>query len=256
MSTTSLIILASLVAICALAALWLIQYRQQKAIERARKSVIYTDSMRELHQAAEQAACLIDTKVIEFCAHQLINLADKLNQLGTAKNKIAAQALQAAHQWIDNPALLKQKNDTVISESNATSIRSAMKTLMRHVREAATRRECSVPAANQLIRALRTANLRLSAQFYLQKGDSAAKLNTPRLALLHYRKLKGILVKQKKLPEELKATLSQLDELIQQQQDLQKQQNDNNADKRLEAEFDKLEEQDQDWEKKKQMYDD
>ena len=256
MSTTSLVILASLVAISALAALWLIQYRQHKAIERARKSVIYTDSMRELHQAVEQAASLIDNKVIEFCAQQLIKLADKLTQLGANKNKVAAHALQSAQQWAENPALVKQKAETVISESNATSMRSAMKVLIRHVREAATRRECSVPAANQLIRALRASNLRLSSQFYMQKAGAAAKLSNHRLALMHYRKLKGILVKQKNLPEELQATLTQLDELIQQQQDQQKQQNDNNADKRLEAEFDKMEEQDQDWEKKKQMYDD
>ena len=256
MPTTSLVILASLVAVSALAALWLIQYRQHKAIERARKSVIYTDAMRELHQAVEQTACLIDNKVVEFCAQQLITLSGKLNQLGVSQNKVATQALQAAQQWNDNPALLKQKGQTEVSESNVTAMRAAMKVLIRHVREAATRRECSVPAANLLIRALRSSNLRLSSQFYIQKGDAAAKLSNHRLALMHYRKLKGILVKQKSLPEELQNTLKQLDDLIQQAQNEQKQQTDNNADKRLEAEFDKMEEQDQDWEKKKQMYDD
>lgn len=241
MSTTSLVILAIFVAIAAFIALWLAQYRQQKAIERARQAVLFTDAMRELHQGITDTLLIIDPALTEFAAQRILTLGSRLKKLNTSISKQAQQAMQQASEWLESPS--KAKEQAKLAEPKKA--RAALRALIHHIKIAAHRKDIAVPAANKLIKSIKLCNLKISCDLYLAKANAAIKLNNPRGALTHYRKLKGLLQQQKELPEHLMQIAKELDNFIEEQQAAIRSQSDNGSNKRLEAEFDKLEEDDQ-----------
>jgi hypothetical protein len=256
MSTTQLILLAIGVCVICLAALWLAQIKRQRAIERARKTVIYNAQINQLQQIAEATAQILDDQLIKFLAQRILDSAQILRDNKITPDKRSLASTELAASWLNDPTPLRQQAQTSKPESQQKR-HTLLRSIIQHIRQAVIEQQISRSEAKQLACATKISKIKLSCEYLQQQAKELNQKGELEQALLQLKKIKSQMKKIEPLPAEFKSYLIETDGQIDQVQQLIKQQNAENessSGKRLAEEFDKLEEQEQDWQKK-QLYD-
>jgi hypothetical protein len=252
MSATNLIIVVILVSVLCITALWLIQIKKHRAIERARKTVIYTSQITQIHQVVDSVAQFLDDNLLNFLA-KCIN--DSANQL--VKNKIlldkrTKNTQEQALLWISEPKKIRQQARSRKSESQQKRLLQ-MKSIIQHIRYAISKHTIPRKEALSLASSTKISKIKLACHYLLQEADSAIKNQETQGAIQVLKRIKTLLMQINPIPSDLEHTLASCSELLEQQQEIMKQSKPQST-KRLEEEFDKQEEMNQDWQKK-QDYD-
>jgi hypothetical protein len=128
-----------------------------------------------------------------------------------------------------------------------------MKSIIQFIRQALSRRSLSRKEALSLANSTKIGKVKLACYYYQQDADRAIQEQDTQAAIQALKKIKARLVKIDPLPNDLQNTLNKCDTLLKEQQNTIKNSRPSGT-KRLEDEFDKQEEIDQDWQKK-QLYD-
>lgn len=252
MSMTTLILIVVIVSALCIAMLWIFQIKRQRAIERARKTIIYNSQISQIQQVVEETALFLDNKLLAFLAGQ-VDAAIK----GLVKNKIQpdkhCQNIQEQSLlWINDAQKIRQQALTKKSEGQQKRL-LLLKNIIQYIRQSVSRNAISRKEAKSLASSTKLSKVKLFCHYYQQDIDQAVKEGNAEMATLSIKKMKGLLAQLSSLPQDLEEQLSQCNKLLEQQQKTIKESKANN-DKRLEEEFDKQEEIDQDWQKK-QHYD-
>ena len=251
MPTDVLIVSAVLAVVAILGIVWLIQYRQQKAIEKARAAVLCSDGIRELHQLVESTALVLDDSLIQFAGQRITALSKQLSFLGTGSDKKLSNMSIVAQQWANKPASARREGSGLPENpKQAQNCSILLKHLLGHIRNAVKEKKIDVGQAKQLANRTRISNIKLITRFYTQQGKAAVSINKHRLALRHFKKARQILEQHSSLPEDLKKMKETINQDITREQDALKEQTAGNSEKRLETEFNRLEEDDQFQQKK------
>ena len=128
-----------------------------------------------------------------------------------------------------------------------------MKSIIQLIRQALSRRSLSRKEALSLADSTKISKIKLACHHHQREADEAIKNQNTQTAIQSLNKVKSLLTNIDPLPSSLKSTLEKCSQLLEQQQGILKESRPNGT-KRLEDEFDKQEEIDQDWQKK-QLYD-
>jgi hypothetical protein len=253
MSTTNLILIAIFICLLCLGSLWLAQVKRQRAIERARKTVIYNAQIIQVQQIAEATAQFLDDKLIQFLANRIIHSGLILNKNNIAPDKRSRHIIEQANEWLQEPKLLRKQSRKGKPESHQKRL-TLLKTIIQHIRQAVLDREVSRPEAKKLANSAKLGKIKLACNHYQQDADQSLKEGDLQQAINHLKKIKKTLAQVSPLSHELKQQVIECDTLIDSTQQTINSQNDNTSSQRLEDEFDKMKEQEEDWQKK-QLYD-
>ena len=253
MSTTTLILIAIAICLICLASLWIVQLNRQRAIERARKTVIYTSQINQLLQIAEATAQFLDDQLIQFLANRVIYSAQKLTENKISLDKRCLHSIEQARSWLNEPKLLRKQARAGKSESLQKQL-SLLKSIIQHIRQGVMDHEINRNQAKQLANATKLSKVKFSCFHYQQQASEDLKSGDLSGGMNHFKKIKSLLERISPLNNEFQALLSECDSQIDKIQNTIKEQSDNSGSQRLADEFDKLEEQEQDWQKK-QLYD-
>jgi 23S rRNA A2030 N6-methylase RlmJ len=115
-------------------------------------------------------------------------------------------------------------------------------------------RQVSRNEAKQLAHSAKFSKVKLSCHYYRQAAEEALKTGELQQGITQLKKIKTLLAKASPLPNDLQKQLIDCQGQIDNTQQTINASREATSSKRLEAEFDKEEEQDQDWQKK-QLYD-
>lgn len=252
MSTTNLIIAVIVVCLICIITLWFFQLKKQRAIERARKSVIYTSQITQIHQLVESVAQFLDDKLLVFLAQCVDNSIAQLEKHKIDIDKRCKNTQEQALLWISEPKKVRQQARSKKSESQQKRLLK-LKSIIQHIRYAVSKNKIPRKEALALANSTKISKIKLACHYFQQEADDAIKKQDTQSAIGALKKIKGLLAQLKTVPSQLENTLTNCNELLEQQQNIMKQSRPQNT-KRLEEEFDKQEEMDQDWQKK-QDYD-
>ncbi len=251
MSTTTFIIIAITVCLLCLASLWLAQLKRQRAIEKARKTVIYNVQISQLQQIAEATALYLDDKLIQFLANRIIYSAQILTTNNIRPDKRSLNTIEQAHIWLKEPKKLRIQARTTKAESQEKQV-SLLKSIIQHIRQGVLDHEISNDEAKNLANATKLSKVKLSCHHHQKLADESLQSEDFFNAMIQLKKIKLLLSRVSPLNNELKALLIECDSQIDQTQTIINDQTENSSSQRLSEEFDKLEEQEQDWQKKQQ----
>ena len=252
MSATNLIMVVILISVLCITALWLMQLKKQRAIERARKTVIYTAQITQINQVVDSVAQFLDDKLLSFLAKCIDDSANQLIKHKIQLDKRSRNTQEQALLWISEPKKIRKQARSRKSESQQKRLLQ-MKSIIQYIRQAISRHTIPRKEALSLANSTKIGKIKLACHYYQQEADSAIKGQDTQAAILILKKTKTLLMKIDPIPSDLEQTLAHCNELLKQQQEVMKQSKPQST-KRLEEEFDKQEEMDQDWQKK-QDYD-
>lgn len=253
MSTTQLILVAITVCVICLASLWLAQIKRQRAIERARKTVIYNAQINQLQQIAEATALFLDDQLIQFIAKRIQSSAQILTDNKITPDKRSLNSVELAQQWINEPSQLRKQAQKAKPESQQKRL-SLLKSMIQHIRQGVLEKQVTRSEAKQLAIATKLSKIKLSCEYLQQQANEHCQNGDLQQGISQLKKIKSLFDQISPLPNDLKQRLIECDSQINQIQETLNEQNESTSSKRLEEEFDKLEEQEQDWQKK-QLYD-
>jgi hypothetical protein len=253
MSTTTLILIAIAISLLCLAAMWLAQFKRQRTIERARKTVIYNAHINQLQQIVEATAQYLDDSLIEFLANRVHHNGQILSQNKITPDKRSLHTLELAQIWTADPKALRKQARQNKAESQQKCL-ILLKAIIQHIRQGVMEHQISRNEAKQLAFATKISKVKLSCNHYQQLADTAFKTGELQQGISLLKKLKLLLSKVSPLPNDLQQLQIECQGLIDKTQETLNEQNEHSTGKRLEEEFDKEEEQEQDWQKK-QLYD-
>lgn len=252
MSATNLIMAVILVSLLCITALWLMQIKKQRAIERARKTVIYTSQITQIHQVVDSVAQFLDDKLLSFLAKCIDDSANQLAKHKIQLDKRSQNTREQALLWISEPKKIRKQARSRKSESQQKRLLQ-MKSIIQHIRYAISKHAIPRKEALFLANSTKISKIKLACHYYQQEVDIAIKKQDTQGAIQILKKIKALLMKIEPTPTDLEHTLTSCGELLTKQQEIMKQSKPQST-KRLEEEFDKQEEMDQDWQKK-QDYD-
>ena len=253
MSTSTFIVIAILICAACLACLWLAQLKRQRAVERARKTIIYNAQINQLQQIAESTAQYLDDSLIQFLANRINYNAQVLLNNKIVPDKRCQHTIELAQSWRENPKALRKyarKNKAETQQKSLVLLRS----IIQHIRQSVIEHQTNRSEAKQLAYATKISKIKLSCSHYQKLADEAFNGEEPQQGLIQLKKIKALLTKASPLPNDLKQIMIECQGLIDDKQQIINDNKEETGSKRLEDEFDKLEEQDQDWQKK-QLYD-
>lgn len=253
MSTISLTIIAVLICILCLACLWVVQFKRQRAIERARKSIIYTAQINQLQKIAETTAQYLDDSLIQFLATRIEYSGQLLVQNKITPDKRCQHTIELAKGWAADPKSLRKQAHKGKPESQQKNL-TLLKDIIQHIRQSVMEHQTSRSSAKQLAYAAKFSKIKLSCKHYQQHADEAFKAGELPQAVAQLKKIKALLSKISPLPNDLQQKLIDCQGLIESTLQTINEKREETSSKRLEEEFDKQEEQDQGWQKK-QLYD-
>ncbi|MFT4908458.1 MAG: hypothetical protein ACI978_002549 [Oleispira sp.] len=256
MSSTSLILIAIITCTICLASLWVTQLKRQRAIEKARKSIIYNAQINQLQQIAEITARFLDDQLIQFLASRINYSAQQLNHHKITPDKRCQHIIEQAQSWAAEPKNLRKQSRKGKAVTQQVSL-NLLKSIIQHIREGVIEHQVSRAQATKLANATKLSKIKLSCHYQQLLAKEALKAGELIEGLNSLKKIKALLNKVSPLPSDLQQQLIECQGLIettQQTLNEQNEQNEKSSGKRLEEEFDKQEEQDNDWQKK-QFYD-
>ena len=256
MSTTSLVLIAVLICVLCLVSLWVAQLKRQRAIEKARKTIIYTAQINQLKQVAEGTAKYLDDELIKFLAQRIEYSAQLLTRHKIIPDKRCLHTIEQAQGWASEPKSLRKQARKGKAETQQKCL-TLLKSIIQHIRQGVMEHQVSRSEANKLALATKISKIKLSCQHHRQQAEEALKSGELQQGNASLKKIKALLSKISPLPTDLQQQLIECQGLIDTTQSTINEQSDNLSSKRLEAEFDKEEEQDkqdQTWQKK-QLYD-
>ncbi len=253
MSTTQLILVAITVCIICLASLWFVQFKRQRAIERARKTVIYNAQINQLQQIAEATALFLNDQLIQFIAKRIESSAQILRNNKITPDKRSLHSLELAQAWLNEPGQLRKQAQKAKPESQQKRL-TLLKSMIQHIRQGVLEKQVTRSEAKQLAIATKLSKIKLSCEYLQQQASEHCQQGDLQQGVTQLKKMKSLLEKISPLPDDLKKKLIECDGQISNIQETIKSQTESTSSKRLEAEFEKLEEQEQDWQKK-QLYD-
>lgn len=248
MSTTMLIMIVLIVSSLCIAVLWIFQVKKQQAIERARKTIIYTSQITQIQQVVEETALFLDNKLLAFLASQVDNSIARLMKHKIEPDKRCQNIQENAQLWISNPHNVRQQTTTKKSEGQQKRL-LLLKNIIQYIRAAAGKSVISRKEAKSLAFSTKLAKVKLFCHYYQQDIDEAINSHRAEMAIITIKKMKTLLAQFSTLPKELAAQSDKCNALLEEQQALVKASK-AQSNKRLEEEFDKQEEIDQDWQKK------
>ncbi len=252
MSATNLIMVVILISILCVTVLWLFQIKRQRAIERARKTVIYTSQITQIHQIVESAAQFLDDNLLTFLAKRIDDSANQLAKHKIQLDKRSRNTQEQALLWISEPKKIRKQARSRKPESQQKRL-LLLKSIIQHIRQAISKHTIPRKEALSLANSTKISKIKLACYYHQQDADSAIKGQDTQAAIQTLKKIKALLLQVDPRPADLEHTFTNCNELLEQQQELMKQSKPQST-KRLEEEFDKQEEMDQDWQKK-QLYD-
>ena len=253
MSTSTFIIIAILICAACLAFLWLAQLKRQRAIERARKTIIYNAQINQLQQIAESTAQYLDDSLIQFLANRINYNAQVLVNNKIVPDKRCQHAIELARSWLDNPKTLRKQARKGKAETQQKCL-ILLKSIIQHIRQSVMEHQTNRVEAKQLAQATKISKIKLSCSHYQQLADEAFSEGELQQGVTQLKKIKALLNKMSSLPNDLQQIKIECQGLIDNTQQTINSSKEETGSKRLEDEFDKLEEQDQEWQKK-QLYD-
>lgn len=256
MSTSTLVIIAVLICVICVTCLWVVQLRRQRAIERARKTIIYNAQINQLQQIAETTAPYLDDSLIKFLATRIIYNGQLLTNNKIIPDKRCRHTIELAEGWLTEPKSLRKQARKGKKESQQKNL-TLLKSIIQHIRQGVMEHQVSRSEAKQLAHAAKFSKVKLSCQHNQLLAEEALKAGELPQGIALLKKIKILLNRVSPLPSDLQQQLIECQGLIdktQQSLNEQNELNENSSSKRLEEEFDKQEEQDQDWQKK-QLYD-
>lgn len=252
MSTTNLIFTVILVSLLCIAVLWIFQIKKQRAIERARKTVIFTSQIAQIHQIVDSLAHFLDDTLLHFLSKSVDDSIKQLIKYNIQPDKRSQNTQEQAQIWISETKKVRKQSRTRKPEKQQKQLLQ-MKSIIQLIRQSLSRRAISRKEALSLASSTKISKIKLACHYFQQDADKAIKNQDPQAASLALKKIKALLLKVDPLPSSLKNRLVSCNELLAQQHEIVKQSKTSST-KRLEEEFDKQEEIDQDWQKK-QLYD-
>jgi hypothetical protein len=253
MSTSSLVIIAVLICVICVICLWVVQLKRQRAIERARKTIIYNAQINQLQQIAESTAPYLDDTLIKFIASRIIYSGQRLIHNKIIPDKRCQHTIELAQGWTAEPKALRKQARKGKKESQQ-KILTLLKAIIQHIRQGVLDHQVSRSEAKQLAHAAKFSKVKLNCQQNQLLAEEALKAGELQQGITLLKKIKILLKRVSPLPTDLQQQLIECEGLIDKTQKSLNAQSDNSSSKRLEEEFDKQEEQDQDWQKK-QLYD-
>jgi len=253
MSTTSLILIAIIICLICLGSLWLAQVKRQRAIERARKTVIYNAQINQVQQIAQATAQFLDDQLIQFLANRIIYSATILSKNKITPDKRSAHIIEQAGEWLQNPKVLRKQAQKEKTESHQKRL-TLLKTIIQHIRQGVIDHEISRSEAKKLATSAKICKIKLACSHYQQDAEQSLKEGELQQAIGHLKKIKKTLSQISPLNNELKQQLIECDARIDETQQTINNQTDNTSNQRLSDEFDKMTEHEEDWQKK-QLYD-
>ena len=167
-------------------------------------------------------------------------------------DKRSQNTQEQAQIWISETKKVRKQSRTRKPEKQQKQLLQ-MKSIIQLIRQSLSRRAISRKEALSLASSTKISKIKLACHYFQQDADKAIKNQDPQAASLALKKIKALLLKVDPLPSSLKNRLVSCNELLAQQHEIVKQSKPSST-KRLEEEFDKQEEIDQDWQKK-QLYD-
>jgi len=252
MSATNLIMTVIFISLICIITLWLFQIKRQRAIERARKTVIYTSQIVQIHQTVDSIAQFLDDKLLHFLARCIDDSVNQLIKHKIQPDKRSLNTQEQALLWISESRKIRQQSRSRKPENQQKRLLK-MKSIIQHIRHAISKHTIPRKEALSLVASTKVSKIKLTCYYQQQEVDSAIKNQDTQEAIQILKNIKALLVQIKPTPNELEHTLINCNELLKQQQEIMKQSKPQTT-KRLEDEFDKEEEMDQDWQKK-QDYD-
>lgn len=252
MSTTLILIIVAISLLCLMAA-WLAQVKRQRTIEKARKAIIYNTNINQLQQIVEATAHYLDDSLIEFLANRIQHNAQILSQNKILPDKRSLHALELTQSWIAEPKALRKQASKNKTENQQKRL-ILLKSIIQHIRQGVIEHQINRIEAKQLAFSTKIGKLKLSCNHYQQLAETTLHEGELQQGINILKKLKLMLDRVSPLPNDLQQQLIKCQGLIEKSQQMLKEQSDNASGKRLEEEFDKEEEQEQDWQKK-QLYD-
>lgn len=252
MSASNLIMAVIFVCLICIITLWFFQLKKQRRIERARKSVIYTSQITQIHQVVESVAQFLDDKLLIFLAQCVDNSISQLDKHNIDIDKRCKNTQEQALLWISEPKKIRQQARSRKSESQQKRLLK-LKSIIQHIRHAISKNKIPRKEALALASSTKISKIKLACHYFQQEADHAIKKQDTQSAIQALKKIKGLLIQLKPVPGDLENTFTRCNELLEQQQGVMKLSKPQST-KRLEEEFAKQEEMDQDWQKK-QDYD-
>ncbi len=258
MSTITLILIIIMICLICLSCLWFIQVKRQRAIERARKSALYNSRITQLHEISVTIAHFLDDQLILFLANRIIHTIHQLNINKLTPAPHSVQVFAQAQDWIKDPGALRTLASATPEESRPKQL-SLLKAIVGHIRESLQEHKLTTNDAQQLVKMAKLGKIKSSYYHNQKLANESLQQGDLKYGLLLLHRIKSLLKGAPHLDNELKQQLiacnNQIDE-IQKALDEQapSKQSENKDSKRLADEFDKLEAQQQDWQKK-QLYD-
>jgi hypothetical protein len=252
MSATNLIMAVIFVSLLCIITLWFFQMKKQRAIERARKTVIYTSEIAQIHQVVDSVAQFLDDNLLTFLAKCVDDGAHQLTKHNIQLDKRSKNTQEQALLWIGEPKKIRQQARTRKPESQQKRLLK-MKSIIQNIRNALSKKNIPRKEALSLAKSTKISKIKLACHYYQQEADGAIKKQDTQAAIQALKKAKNLLGQIKPTPSDLEHTLTSCSELLEQQQGVMRNSKPQST-KRLEDEFDKEEEMDQDWQKK-QDYD-
>lgn len=255
MSISSLILAVVLVCTFCIISLWLVQLKRQKAIEKARKTIIYNAQINQLLQIAETTAQYIDDQLILFLANRIDYSAQLLYRSKIVPDKRSQNTIEQAQNWVLDPKSLRKQARKGKKESQQKSL-NLLKSIIQHIRQGVLEQQVSRSEAKLLAHSTRFGRIKLNCFHYQQAAEEALRKGELTQGIDSLKKVTTLLNKASPLPKDLKQQLISCQDLIDKTQLTLNDERENTGSKRLEEEFDKEEELDQkqDWQKK-QLYD-
>ena len=251
MSISSLMLVAVLICVLCVVSLWIVQLKRQRTIEKARKTIIYNAQITQLQQTAEATAQYIDDQLIRFLASRIDYYAQQLHKHKIAPDKRCQLFIEQAQNWTTEPKSLRKqarKNKPVNQQKSL----NLLKSIISHIRQSVMEHQINRNEAKLLAHATRFGRIKLNCWHFQQAAEEALKAGELLQGIESLKKVKTLLTKASPLPKDLEQQLIKCQELIDKTQQTLNKKPESTGSKRLEEEFDKEEEQDQqqDWQKK------
>lgn len=241
MSITSLIIAVISVSAICISTLWIFQIKKQRAIERARKKIIFTSQISQIHEIVESLAHFLDDNLLAFLAKSISENIEQMDKHNIEPDKRSQNTQEQAKLWMSAPRKIRKQFQNKKPEKKQARLLQ-MKSITQFIRQAISRRSISRKEALSLVDSTKIGKIKLTCYYHQQDADKAIQNNNTAVAIQALKKI-----------NDLQVTLDKSNTLLKEQQETIKNTRSSGT-KRLENEFDKQEEIDHDWQKK-QLYD-
>jgi hypothetical protein len=251
MSTSTFVIIAILICATCLGCLWLVQLKRQRAIERARKTIIYNAQINQLQQIAESTAQYLDDSLIQFLANRINYNAQILINNKIVPDKRCQHTIELARSWADNPKALRKQARKGKAETQQKSL-ILLQSIIQHIRQSVMEHQTNRAEAKRLAQATKISKIKLNCHHRQELANEALDSGELQQGINQLKKIKTLLSKVSPMPNDLQQIMIECQGLIDNTQQTINASKEETGSKRLEDEFDKLEEQD--WQKK-QLYD-